>query len=210
MTKSRKSPLGDVGDALDERLGGLLGELGSALGEVFDRLDRLGEGEILRERSFEMPQGAVRAGIRVRVGGLAGASSRQNAPGERPVDRPLRKGAGAGIRPAPGRAAPGPDGRGDERQPAPEAPGREPVRPVEATILAAGGGWTLVADLPGVAEGDVALRDGEDGASLVVEAQGRGRRYRGEFDLPAGLRAADLTVSLVNGILELRGKVGAP
>ncbi|MFW5654766.1 MAG: hypothetical protein ACOCYW_03845, partial [Roseicyclus sp.] len=98
--------------------------------------------------------------------------------------------------------APGPPEPAPQAQPAPGAP-----RPIEATILTHDGTWTLLADLPGVDRDSVEMSDTGRGGQLVLAAEGRNRRYAGRFDLPEGLGAEDLGISLVNGILELRAKV---
>jgi HSP20 family molecular chaperone IbpA len=204
MTRSRKTRLGDVGAELDSRLGGLLGELGDAVVEALGRLGEAGEGEILRERSFEMPGGPVQAGIRVRVGGLASAAeaTRKRAP-ERPINRTAPRGK---RREADDTASAGPGG--PTAPPGrPSAPEAAAARAIDASILSSGDDWTLVADIPGVDADGVTLADAGAGGTLHVEAVGPRRRYSGRFDLPEGLTAADLTVTLTNGILELRGKV---
>jgi HSP20 family molecular chaperone IbpA len=81
------------------------------------------------------------------------------------------------------------------------------VRAIEATILTVDGTWTLLADLPGVDADGIDLSDTGRGGQLILAAEGRQRRYAGRFDLPDGLGADDLAVSLVNGILELRAEV---
>jgi HSP20 family molecular chaperone IbpA len=200
MKGDRKSSFRDVGEELDRRLGGLLGEVGATLGEVLNRLDQLGDGEILRERNFETDRGAVRAGIRVRVrvGGFGGATDADGGEDgrgfERPTDQPVEPDVAAGDE----------DGAVRSRM------SPRDVRPIEATILTVDGTWTLLADLPGVDLGGVKISDTGQGKELILAAESRHRRYAGRFDLPGGLGADDLNVSLVNGILELRGKVPSP
>lgn len=84
---------------------------------------------------------------------------------------------------------------------APPKPAPEPPRPVAATILAEPDLWSLTAELPGVTQAD--LRLDVDGVELTIEAEARGRRFRGVFTLPPGIRRDDLSVSLRNGILDL-------
>lgn len=197
MTKNRKASFQDIGEELDRRLGGLLGEVGTTLGEVLGRLEEIGDGEIVRERDFGTGHGAVRAGIRVRVGGIGGAATAHDddivtAFGD-PSDAP----------------------RGPEQTTArPKTNTRTgsmtgAVRPIEATILLVDGTWTLIADLPGVDPGDVMLRDDGAGGTLTVTAEGRRREYAGRFDLPDGVGASDLKLSLLNGILELSATVNS-
>lgn len=193
MTKNRKASFQDIGEELDRRLGGLLGEVGSTLGEVLGRLEDIGDGEILREREFDTGRGAVRAGIRVRVGGIGEASEAKSDGVRRSVTDP----------------------EGQPYEPAGHAPrdksrssnGDDAVRTIEGTILLMDGTWTLTADLPGVEPGDVTLSDDGPGGVLTVSAHGRKRRYAGRFDLPEGLSAEDLRLNLLNGVLELSATV---
>ncbi len=89
------------------------------------------------------------------------------------------------------RAAAGPP----EAEAKPEA--REPLVDVyeEAEAL------VITAELPGVAESDIALDFGE--GELVIETSGD-RRYRAALALPEGLDLARLEQRLANGILEIR------
>jgi HSP20 family molecular chaperone IbpA len=200
MRRTRKPSFADLGEELDHRLGNLLGELGEALSEAMGRLGDGGDGELLRERNFETPGGPIRAGIRVRVGGLAGDRAmtpdgdRSRKPERGPAGTPST-GAGHGGRARPRRTRDRPTGNDTDS-----------ARQIEASIMVSGGRWTLVADLPGCSDADVALSDTGPGGRLHVTASGRGRRYTGSFDLPAGLSAEGLSKSLVNGVLELSGE----
>jgi HSP20 family molecular chaperone IbpA len=195
VTKNRKTSFQDIGEELDRRLGGLLGEVGTSLGEVLGRLEEISDGEIVRERDFGTRNGPVRAGIRVRVGGIGGAA--------RAHDDDIVTAFGD-LSDAPG----GPDQtttRPDQNLRNDGMSGA--ARPIEATIFIVDGTWTLIADLPGVEPGDVTLGDDECGGTLTVSAKGRGRQYAGSFDLPDGVSASDLRLSLLNGIMELSASV---
>lgn len=177
---------------IDMRLGGLVGELGAALGEMLERLDSGGSGEVLRERRFETRGNAVRAetGIRIRVGGIAG----ETRGGARDPARPVNA-----------------DPRGETRTPASSAsvPDPEPrERAIDADILVTDAIWSLTADLPGVGRPDLRLDIVAEG--LVVEARARGRVFRGTFDIPPGIGLSDLEVSMQNGILEIRAPAPGP
>lgn len=192
MTRDRKASFRDVGEELDRRLGGLLGEVGATLGDVLAQLDDIGDGEILRERNFDTGRGAVRAGIRVRMGGLGGTQGAEASDGERPVDRPFEQ-------------ASSPAAKSDASASASTASAQSSqVRAIEATIMEIDGTWTLVADLPGIEAGGVTLSDTGPGGDLILSAEGRQRKYSGRFDLPDGVSATDLSLNLVNGILELK------
>lgn len=176
MSKHRKSPLEDATEEIDLRLGGLLGQLGSALNEALSRLDE--QGEVHHETTIDSDRGPVRAsaGIRIRTLGSAAAKASGRRP-ENPVN-----------------AA------------SPAAPAQSPVaqpakRDITATILEDERTWRLVAELPGASEGDLVL-DAVDGA-LVIRADARTRRFEGRFPLPQGARASDLRRRMQNGILEL-------
>ncbi|MBF9029976.1 Hsp20/alpha crystallin family protein [Rhodobacterales bacterium HKCCE3408] len=167
MTKDPKSRLGEAAAEIDLRLGGLLGQLGSALSEALSTLED--QGEVRRETTFDSDRGPVRAsaGIRIRtVGGTAHAPEGPAHPGRRRTDP------------------------------------KPPPRPIDATILRDETGWRLIADLPGIPRDDLTLET--EAGELVIRAAGRGRRYAGRFPLPDGVAAEDLTVSMQDGLLELR------
>ena len=181
MTKRTTRPTGrDAIDEIDLRLGGLLGDLGQAVGEMLSRLDAGEGGEILRSGEIQTGRGPIRAeaGIRVRVGGQDVGSA-----GTEPRARPARE---------------------DRRPPAAKAPAPRTARSIDADILTGDGLWTLTADLPGVTQDglDVTVDDGE----LVVRGEGRGRLWEGRFDLPPGTSRPDLDVHLKNGVLEISVK----
>jgi len=170
MKKPTRSPL----DEIEQGLGGLLGELGSALTEALKRLD--GQGEVQHETTFDSPRGPVRASTGIRIRTLGGAA---RPPAGRRPDAPVNT-----PRSAPTEAATG-----------------VPARDIAATTFVDATGWRLVADLPGVAEGDITLATEE--GELAIRAEGRGRRYAGRFALPPGAAVPDLAMTLQNGILEL-------
>ncbi|MEM1273967.1 MAG: Hsp20/alpha crystallin family protein [Pseudomonadota bacterium] len=89
MTENRKSPFDNIQSEIDLRLGGLLGELGSALSEAINRLDANGEGVVHQEKTFDIGNGPIRAsaGIRIRPLGAGAASTPSRAP-EKPVNAP--------------------------------------------------------------------------------------------------------------------------
>lgn len=167
-------------DEIELGLGGLLGELGTALTEALKRLD--GQGEVQHETTFDSPRGPVRAstGIRIRtVGGAARPAAGRRT--DAPVNAPRRE--------------------------TPQAAADVPVRDISATTFADATGWRLIAELPGVAETDIALS--EDGGDLVIRAEGRGRHYAGRIALPAGVAVKDLAMTMQNGILELAWRATA-
>ena len=177
MTKRTTRPTGrDAMDEIDLRLGGLLGDLGQAVGEMLSRLDAGEGGEILRSGEIQTGRGPIRAeaGIRVRVAGQDVGPARTE-----PRSRPAK-----GDRTPPARKTPAP-----------------PVRSIDADILTGDGLWTLTADLPGVTHDGLAVTV-DDGA-LVVRGEGRGRLWEGRFDLPPDTTRSDLDVHLKNGVLEI-------
>ncbi len=174
-------------DEIELGLGGLLGELGTALTEALKRLD--GQGEVQHETTFDSPRGPVRASTGIRIRTLGGAA---RSAGGRRTDAPINS-PGAGPQQAPEAKAP--------------ATSEIPARDIVATILTDATGWRLIADLPGVVAGDVVLS--EEGGEIVIRAEGRGRRYMGRFALPTGAAAKDLVLTVQNGILELAWQVDA-
>lgn len=87
MSRRRTAPPRgrDAFEEIDRRLGGLLGSLGEAFGEV---LDRSGEIDGVRERSGETVRGGVRAEWSVRVGPAAQATGRSRAAAADPAGSP--------------------------------------------------------------------------------------------------------------------------
>jgi HSP20 family molecular chaperone IbpA len=178
MTKDKKSRIDEATQDIDLRLGGLLGQLGSALTEALSRLED--QGEVHHETTFDSARGPIRASAGIRIRTLGDAKPSRSA---RRPDQPVNAAPRTQPRPSP----------------EPEAP--PPARPISATILTEGRSWRLIAELPGVAEADVTL--GEEAGDLVISASGRGRRFEGRFALPSGAKATDLTMTMQNGILEL-------
>lgn len=215
MTRRGNGTFRALGEELDARLGEIMGELGRAIEEATGRADGLRPGEFSHERRIGTPSGSLQAGVRVRVGGLAaGAAGAGEAGGEdaaafRPVARRRSADDATAGRDMGEEATGGSASRAAVPPRAEAAPDTTP-QPVDATILEVDGTWTLVADLPGVGPGDVRLAAGDGEGDLVIEAHGRRRRYAGRFALPVGLCVEALTMSLVNGVLELRGEVPSP
>lgn len=225
MTRRGDRPFRALGEELDARLGEIMGELGRVIEEAAGGTDAWRQGEFTRERSISTPRGHLQAGIRLRVGGLSAARGATDedstGDGNETADtaprRPVRWARGPGRPEDPsdgaGNGAPSISGLARAESDAPASAATDDAQapwPVEATILEVDGRWTLVADLPGVGPEGVTIAEGEGGRGLVVEAQGRRRRYAGRFDLPPGLRAAGLSMSMVNGVLELHGEVPKP
>lgn len=171
MSKDRKSPFAAAQEEIDIRLGGLLGELGSALSEALSKLEDAGE--VHRETVFDSGKGPVRASAGIRIRTLGGQRS---AASERRTDKPVNTPA---------------------QTPAAEAS----PRPIAATILDDQSRWMLIADLPGIAQSDVAVQI--DGPTLVVTAKANNRHYAGDFALPSHLLPETLAHHMQNGILEV-------
>jgi HSP20 family protein len=74
---------------------------------------------------------------------------------------------------------------------------REPI----ADVFDEGDKLVVVAELPGVAEGDIHLEVKDDILSLSAEA--KDRKYRKEILLPSPVDATSMESSFRNGILEL-------
>ena len=177
MTKSRKSPFEEAQAQIDLRLGGLLGELGSALTEAIEKLDAQGAGEVQTERTFDTVRGPVRASAGIRIRTLGGEMRQETRSPEKPINTPQKTGA-------------------------PEVEPAQPAhRPIAATILDGSDSWKLIAELPGVDASGVALSSEEQG--LTITATGRGRNYQSTFDLPPGATREALSLSVQNGILEI-------
>ena len=60
----------------------------------------------------------------------------------------------------------------------------------------------VVAELPGVTEGEIRIQAAED--VLTIEATGRDRKYAKDVQLPSAIDPAGLRQSYQNGILEVR------
>jgi HSP20 family molecular chaperone IbpA len=184
MSKQGKSRLEDAAQEIDLRLGDLLGQLGEALHEAAGRLGQGESGEIRRERSFDTGDGPIRASAGIRIstlGGAAAARATQTRRPENPVNRPERP------------VADPPDTT--------EPPKNAPTR-VEATVLEEPDHWSLVADMPGIAEGDITLTVAGD--LLRIEGQTGARQYLVETVKPPGWDG--FTASLRNGILEVTAR----
>lgn len=160
-------------EEIDRRLGGLLGGLTEGLAKLADAAEQAQAASGAREATIDTGKGPmrVRAGYSVRVGGLGGRS-------ETAVD--------TGRDPA-------------EPVSTPEAEAPAPAEPV-VDVFEGPEGWSLTADMPGVAEADlrVAVAEGR----VTVETTGV-RRYRVETEAPGWLSADALETRLVNGVLEL-------
>ena len=132
MTEDQEKRFRKAADQIDLNLTGLLGSLGEAIGEAVARLDQVSD----RDQGFEMTKSPMRAkaGLRVRIGGLAGNA----APQPRPVN-------------------PG-------RKPAAAAPAKpKQTKTLVLELLEDMGEWIVFAELPGVAISDLsfALEEGD-------------------------------------------------
>ncbi len=176
MKGPRKPAGGDARGDIDLKLGNLLGELGSALSEMIDRLDQGTTGEIRRDREFTTERGPVRAqaGIRIRLAG---------------TEVPLKRNAAA------------PAATPDAAAPPPRAATAPAPRPIQAEVVDDGRVWRLTAELPGAAREDLDLAVEE--GHLLITARTRTRSFADRVALPASTGIADLRVSLQNGILEI-------
>lgn len=159
-------------EEIDRRLGGLFGPLAEGLAKVVEAAEKAQEAAGAREMTIDTGKGPmrVRAGYSVRVGGLGG---RAGAPEARDPAAPVSE----------------PEAK---TEPAPA----EPV----VDVFDGPEGWSLTADLPGVAESELAVTVG--GGVVTVETTGA-RRYRAEAEAPGWLRAELLSRRLTNGVLEL-------
>lgn len=173
MTKDRRTRRG-TSDDITDGLSGLFGALNDALGEMMTRLEDGTSGTIERDHTFETPNGPVRAhaGVRLRMGGLDTGTAATRA-----TPQPIN----------PGRSATSP--------PPPKGP-----RTVPCDVIEAEDHWTVTADLPGIAEDEVAVT--LDGTTLAIIAKGR-RHYQATCDLGAPGVLPENAVTLHNGILTL-------
>ena len=89
-------------------------------------------------------------------------------------------------------------------EPQPVNPGRAApaARHILAELIEDGAGWMVTAELPGVSLPEVSLQ--AEGAVLTIATTGA-RSFRGSVMLPAPCPVEAIAVSLVNGILTLRG-----
>ena len=172
----------DLFSEIEERLGGVLGELGKALGEAITTFET-GTGEVRRSQSFETTKGPVRAeaGLRVRLGGITiGETAEPHDPA--PVNRPT-------------------GGQNETDRP------KDRPRDITATIITHGKEWSLTAELPGVSKDDltISVSDGR----ISINARGTSRDYAGTFDIPQTVTREDLNVSIQNGILDITASYDA-
>lgn len=196
--KPKQGPKGAEAFAgIGEGMGGLLGALSDALSDMLAAAGKSGAGGT---QSFDTgPDGPLRAAgqVRVRMGGLGDAAPRGTPAGRNPA-RPVNPGRAATPDPAPA-ASPPPSSAPSSPPPvppadaAPRAPRFESAETAEA--------WVLIAELPGVADGELSISLA--GGRLVLETTGA-RRYRAEAPAPAGSDPARLETRLANGILEVR------
>lgn len=184
-TRSKsQDPVTEIRLGLDD----LFQALGTALGDISNRLEAQETGEVHRSFEIDTGKGPIRAeaGVRVRFAGAeaVGPSAPQAQPNDVDRTRPEMR----------------------RRRSAPEA--RRPERPVAFEIVEDAENWRLTADMPGVGREDILLTSDE--GTLVIETQCQ-RHYRGRASLPADITVDDLEVKLRNGILELTARRnGAP
>lgn len=76
------------------------------------------------------------------------------------------------------------------------------ARDLTCEMFEDGAGWLLTAEMPGVLAPEVVLAT--EGRSLTITTTGA-RLYRGTVTLPAPCAADSISLTLVNGILTLRG-----
>jgi len=181
MTGKKKDPK-EVVSQIEHNLGGLLGALGDALGDMVNKLEDGAGGSVNRDMTIDTEKGPLRAhaGIRVRMGGLSGSDS-ENATSAPP--KPVNP---------------------DRAKPTARAPSE---RPLSYELLEDGTGWILTADMPGVTSDEIDLRAKDD--VLHVTTTGK-RRYAAAITLGPGLDTAKITRSLRNGILTLEIPQGTP
>lgn len=172
-------------EEIDLRLDGLLGKLGSSLGDLLEKLETNETAELHRTHEFPTKRGPLRAetGIRMRIGGLDAASRR----GPEPVNPRPDAGAQPEAPPAP-------------RAEAPAEAAQSAARTAASDTHVSGGRWVLTAELPGVTlpELSIAVED----RALRVETTGA-RRFRVAADLPEEADASDIETVMRNGILEI-------
>ena len=115
---------------------------------------------------------------------------------------PVRASAGIRIRPLGGGASH--SARAPDRpinDPKPDRPPEDVPRDISATILDDAKHWRLIAELPGIGPEGVSLET--TGATLIITAEGRGRKYQSTFDLPMPTPTDALDQKIQNGILEI-------
>ena len=190
MTKSRgKGPKGQ--DALNEietRLTGLFGAIGEALSEAAARAgDASSQTDQTWQQQWDTGDGPIRAsgGVRIRT---AADAARARKPDERDPAEPINRRAGGKARPA--------------DDPAPEA-----TRKVAFETLEDDTTWRALAQFPGVAASEVRL-DIDDGTARLSSTGPR--TFVAETPLPGGIDAANISLTVSNGIVELRAEKPKP
>lgn len=169
--RSGKPTGADALGAIDARLGTLLDTLRAALGSALEGGGTSG--------TTTLGGDALRAEIRVKVGGLATGSA----------------------------AAPRTEPRQPGRKPdaAPAAPAAPEVRTPILDIHESAEAWTVIVELPGVGpeEIDVAV----EGPRVQLTTRGA-RRFAAGIDVPAGIDPGRLDIRMSNGILEITAPRG--
>lgn len=186
MSDTPKDGRDGIRQEFDFKLDGLFGELGKALNSALERLED-GASEVRRVQDIQTSRGPVRAeaGVRVRVGGAefsSGSAAKQYEP-EQTAHRAAKPG----------------------KTTEPQQSSDTVRHQIAATEMREQGLWSLSADVPGVSEKDLELKcvDGQ----LHISAKAASRIYEGTFDLPSGVTEDGLTVSVINGILDLTADI---
>jgi HSP20 family molecular chaperone IbpA len=179
-------------EEIDRRLGGLLGPLAEGLARVVDAAERAQQAGGAHEATVETARGPlkVRTGFSVRVAGAPAAAAAARDPA-----RPVRPASASAAQPSPA-------------QPSPVAPAEDPSAEPAWDAFEDADAWSLTADMPGVAPGDLAVTVAPDGA-VSVATTGR-RRFRLDAQGPAWLSEATLETRLSNGVLDLSARRRAP
>jgi HSP20 family protein len=126
--------------------------------------------------------------------------------GKTPSGEPIRGVYGFSIRTATGGGMPKVESFGNIRE-TEKGPVVDETREPLVDVFDENGSVLVVAELPGVAEGEIEVSVADD--ILAPKTTGR-RRYAKEILLPAAVDPATLTKAHTNGVLEVKAKKATP
>lgn len=160
---------------IDEGLSALFGVLSAAIGDALVKIDEKGGRTILRDQTFDIARGPIRAhaGLNLRTGGQDISSTPKAAQSFKTT---------APIGPLQPRQAP------------PQS------RPLEFEVISETDLSVITADMPGVSASDLTIS--RDKQTIIIKTNGV-RRYHAEIPIGHKFELTSVTAHLRNGILTL-------
>lgn len=176
MSTNRKKNFADAASGIDNGLNALFETLGDALTTMLNRVEDGHTGSVHRDQVFETNKGPIRAHAGIKLR-MGGLDATEVSDQAKPVN-PARPTA------------------------SPEAP---KAKPIIYDVMDDNDDWIITADLPGVANADLAFD--QDRTTLLVMTTGT-RLYEGRIDLDSPFSLTEISSQMRNGILTLRIKKG--